>query len=67
MPKELKTLLFNEKKHPQLFGCFVSGAKAAILSNKSGNVSLGACNGTRCEMDSIMWKDKDASRAMNRL
>ena len=64
IPSSVATYLADESLHPQLFGCFVFGGKSVILSNTSGNVEMGICNGTRCTMHSIAWSNEDVENEM---
>ena len=58
LPISFKIQIYDEKVNPMLFGYFVSGAKAIITCNQSGNVYFKVSNGTKCIMHEISWKDK---------
>ena len=58
LPISVKNQIYDEKVNPMLFGYFVSGAKAIITCNQSGNVYFKVSNGTKCIMHEISQKDK---------
>jgi hypothetical protein len=58
----LAHMLYDETKHPEMFGYFVEDGPGQILENTSGNVYFQAANGTWCWMVGLAYIDTEKHR-----